>query len=179
MTGKLRFYCAACRKQCRDGHGFKQHCETPKHLAEMQAFSADPDKFLNLWSFEFERGFIEVVKARKNAGQPLNVKKVYSQLLSDSEATKISGTRWNKIDDFLREAESRNLLVLHGDELDLPEPVEVVKEERMVKRARLSETVVEKLVTPTAKIANAPPVHVKLKMMPLQKIEPVLPPHFQ
>ena len=171
MPGKLRYYCAACRKQCRDSHGFKQHCETPKHLSAMQEFSADPQKFLNQWSTEFEQGFIEVVKSRKIAGQPLTARKIYAQLLADPEATKISGTRWNTLEAFVKEVVDRQVLILNGDELKIPGIVDR-EEERAPKRAKLEEA---KMTMPeaTAKNPDAAPVQFKIKMnIPVKSKQP-------
>jgi DNA/RNA-binding protein KIN17 len=40
---KLRFFCGMCKKQCRDGNGFKCHLESEAHLRQMEMFMANPD----------------------------------------------------------------------------------------------------------------------------------------
>ena len=136
--GKLKFYCAPCRKQCRDGHGFSQHCETLKHLEKMKEFSENPDKFLNEWSEEFEAGFLKVLRDLKVSGQSVSTKKIYSKFLSDPGNTKITATRWDHIDSFLREMKEKGKL-FEDEQGELSEELSEKKNEREEREEDLGE----------------------------------------
>ena len=53
---RLKFWCQMCSKQCRDENGFKCHQATDGHLRMMALFGEDPDKFMDTFSADFERG---------------------------------------------------------------------------------------------------------------------------
>ena len=56
-----------CEKQCRDENGFKQHGTSEAHLRQMALFAANPERFMDQFSAEFEKGFIELLARRFGA----------------------------------------------------------------------------------------------------------------
>ncbi|TNN31857.1 DNA/RNA-binding protein KIN17 [Liparis tanakae] len=61
---KLRWYCQMCQKQCRDENGFKCHCMAESHQRQLLLASEDPNKFMDYFSDEFKRDFIELLSRR-------------------------------------------------------------------------------------------------------------------
>eukprot|EP00592_Proboscia_alata_P029597 CAMPEP_0194440356 /NCGR_PEP_ID=MMETSP0176-20130528/115408_1 /TAXON_ID=216777 /ORGANISM="Proboscia alata, Strain PI-D3" /LENGTH=80 /DNA_ID=CAMNT_0039264523 /DNA_START=31 /DNA_END=269 /DNA_ORIENTATION=- len=58
---KLKFYCQMCQKQCRDENGMKCHMTSDSHLRQMQIFSENSDVFLDSFSTDFEKGYLETL----------------------------------------------------------------------------------------------------------------------
>ncbi|KAK5722566.1 hypothetical protein LTR15_005797 [Elasticomyces elasticus] len=59
---RLRWYCQACEKQCRDENGFKQHTMSEGHVRAMLMVGEDPRKAINDFSNQFKRDFLSLLK---------------------------------------------------------------------------------------------------------------------
>ena len=114
--GKLKHYCQACRKQCVDGNGWKQHCLTSNHLNRMTEFNREPEKFISLWSSQFEAAILSKVHEMGGSNRPVSISSVYVSLCNDPEHPRLSGSRWDSVEDFAKDASNRGLFKY--DEID-------------------------------------------------------------
>jgi len=98
--GKQHLYCQMCRKQCRDDNGFKCHQTSEKHLARMAEFGENPEKFLDQFSGEFERGMMAIIRnSFKN--QWVEINQVYNDYIRMRNQTRLNGTRWITLTQFV------------------------------------------------------------------------------
>ena len=61
---KLRWYCQMCEKACRDENGFKCHCMSESHRRQMLMFQNNPNRFMDDFSRDFHKNFIETLSHR-------------------------------------------------------------------------------------------------------------------
>ena len=61
---KLKFYCQMCEKQCRDANGFKCHCQSESHRRQMEIVQQQQGKFIDNFSKQFEKDFMDLVRTR-------------------------------------------------------------------------------------------------------------------
>lgn len=62
--GKVKFYCQMCEKQCRDASGYKSHCLSETHRRNMELFLQRKNYYIEKFSKEFERDFLDVLRTR-------------------------------------------------------------------------------------------------------------------
>ncbi|KAF0990335.1 hypothetical protein HZS_981 [Henneguya salminicola] len=98
--GKLKWYCQMCEKQCRDECGFRRHCTTESHRHQLALFAEDPDRFIDQFSEEFERDFINLLK-RRYGNNPIEANVVYQEYINDRNHTHMNSTKWNTLLDFI------------------------------------------------------------------------------
>jgi len=58
------FIILKCEKQCRDENGFKCHCSSESHQRQMILFADSPDKFINSYSNDFKKEFLNLLSRR-------------------------------------------------------------------------------------------------------------------
>lgn len=63
---RLRWWCEPCQKQCRDANGFKCHVQSESHVRNLQIVGEDPKKFINNFSNDFQRDFINLLRTAHN-----------------------------------------------------------------------------------------------------------------
>jgi DNA/RNA-binding protein KIN17 len=97
---RLRWYCQMCEKQCRDENGFKCHLTSDGHMRMMQVFSENPKSFIDDFSKQFERGFMDIVR-RKWRTKRVFANKVYQEYIADKEHVHMNGTRWESLAGFV------------------------------------------------------------------------------
>eukprot|EP00762_Andalucia_godoyi_P006836 ANDGO_00871.mRNA.1 KIN17-like protein len=114
--GKLKFYCSACSKQCRDENGFQNHCTTAAHMAAMASFVSDPSAVLKDNSARFEDQFLDVLHTLfPNVAVKANT--VYQEIVKDRHHVHMNSTKWAALGDFVKDAGKRGLFVVAEDEL--------------------------------------------------------------
>lgn len=98
--GRLRWFCQACEKQCRDENGFKCHTMTEAHgtelhplcmppanftlVRQMMIIGEDPRKHIREFSREFERTFLDTLRTTHGT-KPINVNHFYNQIVADKQ----------------------------------------------------------------------------------------------
>ena len=97
---KLRWYCQMCQKQCRDENGFKCHCMSEAHMRQMQLFAENPDSFMNDYSRDFERGFLESL-SRRHTTNMVHANQAYQEYISDKEHIHMNATIWTTLTAFV------------------------------------------------------------------------------
>jgi len=90
---KLRWYCQMCEKQCRDANGFKCHVESESHQRQMSVFSSRPKNFLDRFSKEFDKGFMDIL-SRRFASKRIAANRVYNEYISDKHHIHMNATSW-------------------------------------------------------------------------------------
>jgi len=96
---KLKFWCELCHKQCRDANGYKNHCTTEGHLRQVAIFSQNAGGFIDDYSKEFEKAFMELVRRRWRFKDIL-IKKAYNEFIQDKEHVHMNATRWLTLTEF-------------------------------------------------------------------------------
>ncbi|XP_058479596.1 DNA/RNA-binding protein KIN17 [Solea solea] len=98
---KLRWYCQMCQKQCRDENGFKCHCMSESHQRQLLLASEDPNKFMDYFSDEFKRDFLELIRRRFGTKRVHN-NIVYNEYISHREHVHMNSTQWETLTDFTK-----------------------------------------------------------------------------
>jgi DNA/RNA-binding protein KIN17 len=98
---KLKFYCQMCQKQCRDANGFKCHLTSDSHLQQMKIFSSHAKSFMDQYSREFEKIFIDTLRMRHTTCKvAANV--VYQEVIHDRSHIHMNSTIWATLTDFVK-----------------------------------------------------------------------------
>ena len=98
---KLKFYCQMCQKQCRDANGFKCHLTSDSHLQQMKIFSSHAKSFMDQYSKEFEKLFLDTLRMRHTTCQvAANV--VYQEVIQDRSHIHMNATIWATLTDFVQ-----------------------------------------------------------------------------
>lgn len=98
---KLRWYCQMCGKQCRDENGFKCHLNSDSHKRQMMVFGEAPDRVIEGFSEEFEKGFLELLK-RSHPFSRVAAKVVYNDYISDPHHIHMNSTQWLTLTEFVK-----------------------------------------------------------------------------
>jgi len=98
---KLRWYCQMCQKQCRDENGFKCHRMSDGHQRQMQLFVQDPNRFMDDFSQEFERGFMQLM-SHSYRSQRVLANTVYCDFISNRHHTHMNATIWVTLSNFVQ-----------------------------------------------------------------------------
>ncbi|XP_039554202.1 DNA/RNA-binding protein KIN17-like [Passer montanus] len=98
---KLRWYCQMCQKQCRDENGFKCHCMSESHQRQLLLASENPQQFLDYFSEEFRKDFLELLRRRFGTRRVHN-NIVYNEYISHREHIHMNATQWETLTDFTK-----------------------------------------------------------------------------
>ncbi|NWT68327.1 KIN17 protein, partial [Prunella himalayana] len=98
---KLRWYCQMCQKQCRDENGFKCHCMSQCHQRQLLLAAENPQQFVDYFSEEFRRDFLELLRRRFGTKRVHN-NIVYNEYVSHREHIHMNATRWETLTDFTK-----------------------------------------------------------------------------
>ena len=112
---KLRWYCQMCEKQCRDENGFKCHISSESHQRQLLLFADNPHKFLNNYSQEFERDFMNLLK-RCHGTKRVKAHKVYNAYIADKEHIHMNATKWESLTGFIHSLAKRGKVELDQTE---------------------------------------------------------------
>ncbi|KAI8332537.1 domain of Kin17 curved DNA-binding protein-domain-containing protein [Choanephora cucurbitarum] len=106
---KLKFYCQACEKQCRDENGFKCHIMSESHQRQMLLVAANPGKFVHNYSEEFKRDFLSLL-SRAHGTKRVFANKVYQEYIAHKEHIHMNATRWNSLTEFCKQMGRQGIL---------------------------------------------------------------------
>ncbi|NWT97879.1 KIN17 protein, partial [Urocynchramus pylzowi] len=98
---KLRWYCQMCQKQCRDENGFKCHCMSESHQRQLLLASENPQQFVDYFSEEFRKDFLELLRRRFGTRRVHN-NIVYNEYISHREHIHMNATKWETLTDFTK-----------------------------------------------------------------------------
>ncbi|KAF0693920.1 Aste57867_15160 [Aphanomyces stellatus] len=98
---KLRWYCQVCQKQCRDENGFKAHTSGDAHQRQMLIVASNPTKFIQGYSEQFERAFLENLR-RSHTTKRVSAHVVYNEYIRDKNHVHMNATRWTTLSGFVQ-----------------------------------------------------------------------------
>lgn len=79
---RLRWYCQVCEKQCRDANGFKMHTQSESHVRQMLVVGEDPKKFINEFSNQFLKDFLQLLKTGHGEKQ-VQINQFYQEYIAN------------------------------------------------------------------------------------------------
>lgn len=98
---RLRWYCQICEKQCRDENGFKQHTMSEGHVRSMLLVGEDPKKFINDYSNQFKRDFLQLLKTA-HGEKKVHMNNFYQEYIRDKEHVHMNSTKWPSLTEFAK-----------------------------------------------------------------------------
>jgi DNA/RNA-binding protein KIN17 len=98
---KLKFYCQMCEKQCRDANGFKCHLTSESHLRQMKVFSGNAGSFMDRYSKEFEKMYLDTLRMRHGTSKT-SANNVYQEVIQDKAHIHMNATIWLTLTDFCK-----------------------------------------------------------------------------
>ncbi|KAL8734907.1 MAG: hypothetical protein Q9166_001259 [cf. Caloplaca sp. 2 TL-2023] len=98
---RLRWYCQACSKQCRDENGFKMHTQSESHVRQMLLIGEDPRKHINDFSNQFQRDFLQLLRTAHGEKQ-VHMNHFYQEYISNKEHVHMNATRWPSLTEFAK-----------------------------------------------------------------------------
>ncbi|CAM1508439.1 Fc.00g052870.m01.CDS01 [Cosmosporella sp. VM-42] len=99
--GRLRWYCQVCEKQCRDANGFKMHTQSESHVRQMLVVGEDPKKFINDFSNQFQRDFLQLLKTGHGEKQ-VQINGFYQEYIANKEHVHMNSTKWPSLTEFAK-----------------------------------------------------------------------------
>ncbi|KAK8199523.1 domain of Kin17 curved DNA-binding protein-domain-containing protein [Phyllosticta capitalensis] len=96
---RLRWYCQACEKQCRDENGFKCHVQSESHVRQMMLVGEDPRKAINDFSNQFQRDFLLLLRT-SHGEKKINLNHFYQEYIRNKEHIHMNATRWPSLTEF-------------------------------------------------------------------------------
>ncbi|KAG5927235.1 hypothetical protein E4U42_002430 [Claviceps africana] len=98
---RLRWYCQVCEKQCRDANGFKMHTQSESHVRQMLVVGEDPKKFINQFSEDFLRDFLQLLKTGHGEKQ-VQMNHFYQEYIANKEHIHMNATKWPSLTEFAK-----------------------------------------------------------------------------
>jgi DNA/RNA-binding protein KIN17 len=98
---RLRWWCEPCQKQCRDANGFKCHVQSESHTRNLQIVGEDPKKYINNYSNEFQRDFVNLLRTAHNE-KWIGINKFYNEYIRDKEHVHMNATRFASLTEFAK-----------------------------------------------------------------------------
>ncbi|KAK8924589.1 hypothetical protein H634G_06872 [Metarhizium anisopliae BRIP 53293] len=98
---RLRWYCQVCEKQCRDANGFKMHTQSESHVRQMLVVGEDPKKFINQYSDEFMKDFLQLLKTGHGEKQ-VHINQFYQEYIANKEHIHMNATKWPSLTEFAK-----------------------------------------------------------------------------
>ncbi|PHH86503.1 hypothetical protein CDD83_10126 [Cordyceps sp. RAO-2017] len=98
---RLRWYCQVCEKQCRDANGFKMHTQSESHVRQMLVVGEDPKKFINEYSNQFLRDFLQLLKTGHGEKQ-VHINQFYQEYIANKEHIHMNATKWPSLTEFAK-----------------------------------------------------------------------------
>lgn len=98
---RLRWYCQVCEKQCRDANGFKMHTQSEGHVRQMLVVGEDPKKYINQYSDEFQKDFLQLLKTGHGEKQ-VQINQFYQGYIANKEHIHMNATKWPSLTEFAK-----------------------------------------------------------------------------
>ncbi|KAF1830812.1 hypothetical protein BDW02DRAFT_84967 [Decorospora gaudefroyi] len=114
---RLRWWCEPCQKQCRDANGFKCHVQSESHTRNLQIVGEDPKKYINNFSNDFQRDFVNLLRTAHNEKWvPAN--RFYNEYIRDKEHVHMNATKWSSLTEFTKHLGREGICHVKEDEKD-------------------------------------------------------------
>lgn len=112
---RLRWYCQVCEKQCRDENGFKMHTQSESHVRQMMVVGEDPKKFINDFSRQFLRDFLQLLKTGHGEKQ-VQINHFYQEYIHNKEHIHMNATKWPSLTEFAKHLGREGICRVEEDE---------------------------------------------------------------
>jgi DNA/RNA-binding protein KIN17 len=112
---KLKYYCEMCSRQCKDENGFKCHTQSEQHKRNMELFTSNPRLFIEKFSYEFEKSFLDLLRMQYSNKKVL-ANKLYKDFISDKDHTHMNSTKWSTLSGFLNYLKSTGKITIEETE---------------------------------------------------------------
>lgn len=103
---RQKYYCQTCNRQCRDKDGFKCHLNSDTHRINTEKIALNPEMYINNFSQEFEKGYIDILRRFYN-NVFVSVNKVNQEYILDKDAARLNSTKWTTLTEFIKYLESK------------------------------------------------------------------------
>ncbi|ORY06531.1 domain of Kin17 curved DNA-binding protein-domain-containing protein [Clohesyomyces aquaticus] len=114
---RLRWFCQACNKQCRDANGFKCHVQSETHVRQMQLVGEDPRKYIEQFSQEFKSAFVNQLRI-SHGEKFIGANKYYNEYIRDKEHVHMNATKWPSLTEFCKYLGREGICNVKEDEKD-------------------------------------------------------------
>lgn len=98
---RLRWYCQACEKQCRDENGFKCHTQSESHIRQMQLIGENPNKHISEFSQRFKQDFLQLLRTA-HGEKKVQFNQFYQEYIRDKNHIHMNATHWKTLSEFCR-----------------------------------------------------------------------------
>jgi DNA/RNA-binding protein KIN17 len=98
---RLRWYCQVCERQMRDENGFKMHTQSESHVRQMLLVGEDPKKYINDYSNQFQRDFLQLLRTSHGTKQ-VEMNHFYQEYISNKESIHMNATKWPSLTEFAK-----------------------------------------------------------------------------
>ncbi|KAK5630862.1 hypothetical protein RRF57_006577 [Xylaria bambusicola] len=98
---RLRWYCQVCERQMRDENGFRQHTLSEAHVRQMQLVGEDPKKYIEGYSKDFLRDFVQLLRTSKGT-KSVQINQFYQTYISNKEHIHMNATKWPSLTEFAK-----------------------------------------------------------------------------
>ncbi|ORY71926.1 domain of Kin17 curved DNA-binding protein-domain-containing protein [Pseudomassariella vexata] len=98
---RLRWFCQVCERQMRDENGFKMHTQSESHVRQMMLVGEDPKKFINEYSRQFQRDFLQLLRTGHGEKQ-VQINHFYQEYIANKEHVHMNSTKWPSLTEFAK-----------------------------------------------------------------------------
>lgn len=71
------------------------------HLRQMRLFAENHELYINMYSRDFEKDFLDILK-RKYFSKKIFANKVYTEMIANKDHTHMSSTKWTTLTGFIQ-----------------------------------------------------------------------------
>lgn len=97
--GRLRLYCTACSKQCRDDNAFKQHTQSESHVRKIDAIGLNLGQISEQYSQQFLSDFLDLLRLT-HGEKSVRANRFYQTYIADPHHVHLKDTRWGSLTRF-------------------------------------------------------------------------------
>ncbi len=85
----------------RDENGFKMHTQSESHVRQMLLIGEDPKKYINDYSNQFQRDFLQLLRTSHGEKQ-VQMNHFYQEYISNKEHIHMNATKWPSLTEFAK-----------------------------------------------------------------------------
>jgi DNA/RNA-binding protein KIN17 len=85
----------------RDENGFKMHTQSESHVRQMLLIGEDPKKYINDFSNQFQRDFLQLLRTGHGEKQ-VQLNHFYQEYIGNKEHVHMNATRWPSLTEFAK-----------------------------------------------------------------------------
>ncbi|KAF2877444.1 domain of Kin17 curved DNA-binding protein-domain-containing protein [Massariosphaeria phaeospora] len=115
---RLRWYCQACEKQCRDANGFRCHTMSEPHVRQMHTLIDNPRAATEQFSRDFLSDFIRLLRT-SHGEKYVNANRFYSgEYIKDKQHVHMNATKWPSLTEFVKFLGREGICLVKEEEKD-------------------------------------------------------------